>query len=101
MTKTVRAACLLFFALYLLFSIIAVAYDYHDPSHSKARSYRFMRRSLWSVVGPASFVPQVDDHPLCLVLVETREPLRSAVFTPGVPYRGPPLREGSFLPRLS
>ena len=96
MTNTLRTRCLLFFAVYLLLSIIAVAYDYHDSSQSKTCPICFMGSSLSSAVGPASFVPPIPDHPLSLILVERTEPLWSAIFTSDVPYRGPPPREGSF-----
>ncbi len=100
MTRTVRTRCLLFFALYLLLSMIAVAYDYHDPSQNNTCPLCFMRSSLSSAAGQASFVPQIDGHPLCLILVERTKPFWSTVFTSGVPYRGPPSPEGSFLPHL-
>jgi hypothetical protein len=93
--RRVRASCLLFFALYLPFSIVVVSYDYHDPSHSKTCPLCLMRSSLSSSVTQASFVPQIDDHPFSLVPPERREPFLSAVFTPGVPYRGPPPLEHS------
>lgn len=101
MTKTVRTRRLLLFAVYLLFSMIAVAFDYHDPSQSNTCPICFMLSSLSSGVGQASFVPQIDSHPLSLILVERTEPLWSVVFTSDVPYRGPPSPEGFFLPHLS
>ena len=88
--RNARITPLLFFSLYLFFSIVAVAYDYHDPSYSKICPLCFMRSSLSSAVGQAIFVPQVDDQPQCLILAERSEPRPGAAFTPGVPYRGPP-----------
>ena len=100
MTNTVRTRCLLFFAVYLFLSVVAVAYDYHDSSQSKTCPICFMGSSLSSAVGPASFVPPIPDRPLSLILVERTEPLRSAVLTSGVSYRGPPPRQGSTFARL-
>ncbi len=88
--KTARTKCPLFFAVCLLLSTIAVAYDYHDACQSETCPVCFTHSSLSSAVGQTSFVPHIDDHPLCLTLVERTEPLWSAVFTSGVSYRGPP-----------
>jgi hypothetical protein len=52
--------CLLFFAMNLLLSTIAVAYDYHDASESDTCPICSMHSFLSSAVGQASVVPQID-----------------------------------------
>jgi hypothetical protein len=96
MTAAVRTRCLLFFAPYLLFSILTLAYDYYDPGDSDTCPFSVLASSLSSAVGQASVVPPVDDHPLCFIPVESGEPLWSAVFIPRVSYRGPPLPRRHF-----
>jgi hypothetical protein len=91
MAKKIRMRFLLFFAIYVSLSTIAVARDYNDPSQSKTCPICFMRSSLASAVGEVTLVLQVDDHPFCLGLREKAEPFWSAACVSGVSYRGPPL----------
>jgi len=85
-----RTALLLFFVVYLLFSVLAVAYDYHNPSETKFCPLCFMRGSLSSTMVEACFVPPIDDQPIWHGLRECKEPFGSLDCTIFVWYRGPP-----------
>jgi hypothetical protein len=81
---------LLFFTAYLLFSIVVVVYDYHDPAQSASCSLCSMRTSLSSTIGQAALVPPVDDHPSWARPLEGAVPLRKTTRTSNLSYRGPP-----------
>lgn len=100
-TKRVGKKCLLIFAIYLLFSMGAVAYDYHDTdtSTSPVCPICFVYSSLSSAVGQATFIPPADANSLCLDLVEGAEPSWRATWSSCTCYRGPP-RQDSFLTHI-
>jgi hypothetical protein len=100
MMKTVRMKCLVFFAAYVLFSAVAVAYDHHDQVQSTTCPICFMRSSLSSAVTQTGFAPHIDNHPLRITSVERIGVFWNKVCTFAVCYRGPPLPQDSFAAHL-
>jgi hypothetical protein len=91
MQTQTRTKLLLFcLATCMLFSVIAVAYDYHDPSRSKTCPLCFMRGSLSTSLVQVCFLLQHDDHPSPHYVEEWIGPCWRLVGLSFVSFRGPP-----------
>ncbi len=78
------------FALYLLFSVVIVAFDCHGPAPEKGCVICAMAWSLSSAVAQSGFVPdaQLAVHSRCVV-PEVRS-FRASSLSSCLFYRGPP-----------
>ena len=89
--KSIRKPLLLFFAAYVLFSMVAVAFDPDRATPSRTCAICFMHNSLSSSLNHVQVLPTMDLTKRYEVLAEeVRSYSASVVFT-GLFYRGPPL----------
>lgn len=83
---------LLFFAVYLLFSVVLVSLDQHAITFSKTCSLCFLKKTLCSSINPLPVLNQINLAKLDILLID--ELIRFfdlILFYPGNTYRGPPL----------
>jgi hypothetical protein len=87
---SIHKKLLFVFALYLLFSVVAVAFDHHGPAPEKQCLICAMAWSLSSAVAQSGFIPEVQFtvHPAC-VTAEARS-FHTFVMSSCMSYRGPP-----------
>jgi hypothetical protein len=88
--KPIHKKILFFFALYLLFSVIVVAFDRHGTVPDKTCLICAMSSSLSCVVGQSNFVPEAPHSTECAYLVGEGYGLEFFDIVSGISYRGPP-----------
>ncbi len=81
----------LLFAVYLLCSVFAVAFDYDRATPSKTCAICFMNNSLSSAVSETPVTPEIDLRKEYLSLGEEISPFNGSAISSGLSYRGPPL----------
>lgn len=89
--KSIRKPLLLFFAVYVLFSVAAVAFDPDRATPSRTCAICFMNNSLSSSLNHVQVLPMMDLTKRYEVLAEEVHCYNASVVFTGLFYRGPPL----------
>jgi hypothetical protein len=87
----VHKKILLLLALYLLFSVVIVAFDQHGPVPDKTCAICAMSSFLSSAVVQSSFIPEVQLTTQCTYIIDGAPRRSFLATTSGISYRGPPL----------
>ena len=88
--KPLHKKLLVLFAVYLLFSVIIVAFDHHGPVPDKKCAICSMGSSLFSAIHQSSAVPEIVCNGQYLGMVDHTEHLAASVAFSDIVYRGPP-----------
>lgn len=89
--KSIQKPLLLFFAVYVLFSVAAVAFDPDRATPSRTCAICFMNNSLSSSLAQVQVLPLMDLIKRYEVLAEEIHCFNGSIVFTGLLYRGPPL----------
>ena len=89
--RSIRKPLLLFFAVYVFFSVAAVAFDPDRATPSRTCAICFMNNSLSSSLNQVHVLPTMDLTRRYEVLAEEVHCFNGSIVFTGLLYRGPPL----------